>query len=186
MPTILPLVNIFSESLEIWSHRNATQDEMMEFYKKDGIFKHFVNDKLISKIESYLDAAKYVAEYVGDNTIESFINKQLDNDKNYYAWKKAMPSRTPTVLSDYQQKYPNYDRDSLNNAINELNCVLSVGQFLFHGGLWNSSNLEMTAVSPLSTSFDPRLAYMETIHNGKAYDREQIDLFVIKSKRIKN
>jgi len=178
----LPLVNVFSAPYEAWTTRNATLEEMHAHMRKHGYVLPFVNDSLVARISNHFDAAIYMSNSGADNGLESFIDSYLDRDVSYRALRKAMPSKTPAALFDFQQKYPNFSVLDVDREINSIGCALSEGQCLFHGGLW-PNNLEstVTLTSPFSTSLCPQVALRNAEWRGKAYDSGQIDLFVLRA-----
>jgi len=178
----LPLVNVFTTPYEAWYTRNATLEEMQKHMEEHGNMVPFVNDGLKARISNHLEAASYMAKNGADNGLEGFIDRHLDNDANYRALRNAMPSKTPAVLYDFQQKYPNYSAVDVDCEINNIGHSLSDGQFLFHGGLWpNPAASEIVLNSPFSTSFCPQVALRNAEWKGKAYDAGQIDLFVLRA-----
>ncbi len=178
----LPIVNVFSNPYEVWATRDATQQEMLDHYRKHGFFCSTVKDRLITTIANHVDAASYMAKYGADNGLENFINSFLYNSPDYKLFRKLMPSKTPQVLFDYQQKYPCYIIANVDKEINDIGNTLSDGQYLFHGGLWcNAISNTVVLISPFSTSFCPQVALRNAEWRGKAYDAGQIDLFVLRS-----
>lgn len=175
----LPLVNPFAVPYESWKTRMATQEEMIDACERTGQFIQFVNDELLAKIMTPFEAAKYIASVGADNGLGNHINLALDNDKNFACWRKTMPSKTPSELSYYQKKYPNYDFDRVNIEINMNGAILPEGQFLFHGGIWPNVE-DVVTDRPLSTTFCPQVALRNAEHKGKAYEENQIDLIVLR------
>jgi hypothetical protein len=178
----LPLVNVFTTPYEAWTSREATFEELQEQIRQDGHMCAFVNDKLKALISNHIDAAFYMAQYGVDIGLERFIDSFLDTSCDFKSFRQAMPSKTPNVLFDFQQKYPNFSFLDLNREINSIGHTLSEGQYLFHGGLWpNSALSEIYLTSPFSTSFCPQVALRNAEWRGKAYDAGQIDLFVLRA-----
>lgn len=137
-------------------------------------------------IKNCLDAAKYIAEREVDNRLDDFINAELDRNHNFVAWKKHMPSRTPRIMSRYQQEYQcynNYNMHYVDNVINSCGIYLPIGQQLFHGGQWWGKGEEVVTKRPLSLTFSPQVAMRNAEHLGKAYDAGWIDIFVVTIKR---
>lgn len=176
----LPIVDVFENPYESWTCRKASQEEMMAVYRATGKFETHIKDKLIAKIKNHLDAAKHMAKRGSDNGLENFIDRYLDNSVNYKELRRAMPSKTPKVLFDYQQKYPNYSVTEVDKEINSIGHTLSEGQYLFHGGAWlNGASNQFKLTAPLSTSFCPQVALRNAEWRGKAYDNNKIELFVL-------
>jgi hypothetical protein len=142
----------------------------------------FVNDSLKARVSNHVEAASYMADYGADNGLENFIDRYLDNDLSYKTFRQAMPSKTPTALYDFQQKYPHYSSADVDSEIKNIGHTLSEGQILFHGGLWpNRTMKEIVLTSPFSTSFCPQVALRNAEWKAKAYDSGQIDLFVLRA-----
>lgn len=176
----LPLVNIFPNPYEAWTHRDATQEEMIDFLNKNGFLCGSVRDKLIDIITTPLEAAVYIAKKWDDNSLASFINDNLDNDTNFKLWRQSMPSKIPKALSQYQTNYPNCDFEKVNDEIIKNGLTLSEGQFLFHGGIWpDHDKNKFVTDRPLSTTFCPQVALRSAEWKGKAYDANRIDILVL-------
>jgi len=183
---ILPLVNPFSEPYIIWNKREATQKEKEDYFSQHGRYLTEVKDTIKEKINTPLNAAKYIARVCHDVGLDNFINKALSKSDKYKQMRNSMPSKTPQEISIYQKSYPSYNIDNVNDAINNINSLLSNGQILFHGGSWFNDNLdEITTIRPFSTSFSPQVALRNAEHKGKAYDSNRIDLFVLNIKNSK-
>ena len=173
----LPLVNTFKIPYEAWTTKTPSIDEI----RKNGSLNLHVKDKLVATVCNPLEAAEYIIEKSIDNGLSNFINSALDNDICFKTWRRSMPSKTPKVLSDYQQKYNEYAFCNVDSAINEHGAFLSEGQILFHGGVFPRVNGDVfTTNRPLSTTLCPQVAICNAIHRGKAYDNGRIDLFVLR------
>lgn len=176
----LPVVNVFSSPYEAWTTRSTTLEEVQEHMQQHGCFLPCIKDSLKARITNHLDAAVYMAENGFDNGLEYFINSYLDRDLSYKTLRRAMPSKTPSELFDYQQNYPNFSKLEVIEAINQIGHTLSEGQFLFHGGGWqNNQSNQIILDAPFSTSFCPQVALRNAEWRGKAYDAGKIDLFVL-------
>jgi hypothetical protein len=177
----LPLVNVFSQPYEVWSKRNATQDEMIDFYNANGYFIPEVKDKLQEVIDSHFKAAEYIIKVGADNDLEYFIDEALDKSQNFKLMRNRMPKRTPKEIFNYQKKYHNCNFIKVNQAINKYGDILHEGQYLFHGGLWPKNSRKFKTDRPLSISFCPEVALRNALLGGKAYDANEINLFVLKA-----
>lgn len=176
----LPIVDVFENPYESWSYRNASTEEILEHNRTYGYFRSQVKDTLINTISNHLDAATHMAKVGADNGLENFIDRYLDDSANYKALRKNMPSKTPKVLFDYQQKYPNYTANEVDKEINNIGHTLSDGQYLFHGGSWLNGTLNrFQTTAPLSTSFCPQVALRNAEWKGKAYDNNKIEIFIL-------
>lgn len=176
---ILPIVDPFSQPFEVWTTRNATQEEMIANYRRTGVMYATTNDKLITTVTNGFEAAMYMAQVGADGALGNHVNHALDSDYNYKQWRLAMPRATPQGLKNYKSSYPHYDADQVNKEINEFGHYLSPGQVLFHAGVWPGGTSLVTD-RPLSTSFCPQVALRNADHNGKAYEAGRIDLLVIR------
>lgn len=177
----LPIVDVFETPYEIWTYRNATLDEGIQHLQEYGRPIFQVRDKLEKSISNAYEAAVHMALIGADNALEDHINKALNSSSNFKIWRQTMPSKTPIQLTNYQRKHI-FD-NSVVQEINKIDCILSDGQFLFHGGCWmgeNSIGTEYITSSPFSTSFCPQVALRNAEWGGKAYDAGVIDLLVLK------
>lgn len=177
---ILPLVNTFITPYELWSTRRPTQQENLDYYQKNGHFLPFINDRLEETVSTPLEAACYMAIKGADNALEHHIDEQLDNSQDYKFWRQCMPSKIPDSIRRFQQEYPHYDQVEVDSEINRSSNLLSEGQLLFHGGLWPCNTSHIKLNRPFSTSFCPQVALRNAEWGGKAYDADQIDLFVLR------
>ena len=178
----LPLINIFPYPYEVWSMRKATKNEMMKFYNENGYFTTEVKDKLTKVIDTPLEAAKHIIEVGADNGLENFIDKVLNTSQDFKVMRDSMPQRTPKEIFDYQKKYPHCNCVEVDQAINTHGDILAEGQYLFHGGLWpKASERQFITTRPFSTSFSPQVALRNAEWGGKAYDANEINLFVLKA-----
>lgn len=175
----LPLVDPFIQPYEAWTKKTPSIEEIMEIQKRTGKVSLHVNDQLIARVTTALEAAHHVGRVGADNGLGNHINYALDNDSNYAVWRRAMPSATPPGLKKYKSNYPAYDDAQVNIEIDAHGAFLSPGQALFHAGMWPGGNSLLTD-RPLSTSFCPQVALRNAEHKGKAYDADRIDLFVLR------
>lgn len=175
----LPLVDVFAEPYEVWSHRKPTQEESLEIFRKTGKIRSHVKDKLITTLDNPLSAAKYICFQGADNGLGKHINDALSKNANYATWQKAMPSRTPDNIARYQKSYIVSNLYEVDKEINTFGSCLSYGQVLYHGGSWRNFTSHFTT-RPLSPTFCPQVALRNSEHRGKAYDSNGIDLLVLK------
>lgn len=176
---ILPLVDPFSQPYEAWTTRTPSIEEIMEIQKRTGKVSLHVNDQLIARVTTGLEAANHIGRVGMDNGLGNHINDTLDSDSSYPVWRREMPSSTPPGLKNYKSSYPAYDAAQVNSEIDTHGAFLSPGQVLFHAGVWPDRNLLVTD-RPLSTSFCPQVALRNAEHKGKAYDANRIDLIVLR------
>ncbi|WP_186192804.1 hypothetical protein ACN262_28675 [Burkholderia gladioli] len=174
------IIDVFSTPYESWSYRKATQQEMMDHYREQGFFSTEIKDRLERRIGSAFEAADHTIRVRVDNALEGFIDRALADDFAFNALRQQMPSPTPVALDDYQSSYPNYDRLSVDQAINRFGVLLADGQYLLHGGCWFSDGNSFTTDRPLSTTFCPQIALRSAEWRGKAYDANRVELMVIR------
>ena len=179
LEVILPLVDPFIQPYEAWTTRTPSIEEMMEAQKRTGKVSLHMNDQLIARVTTGLEAANYIGSVGADNGLGNHINDALDNDSSYVVWRREMPSATPPGLKNYKSRYPAYDAVQVNSEINVHGAFLSPGQVLFHAGVW-PGGLSLVTDRPLSSSFCPQVALRNAEHRGKAYDANRIDLFVLR------
>lgn len=170
----LPLADPFTPPYEAWDERAPTLDEMIAA----GTHLFSVRTQLKARISDAYEAACYIAAVGADNAFGDFVSDALDKSAEYAQWQKAMPRATPPALSRYQQRYPHYDLAEAIQAIDAAGRLLSDGQRLFHGGLWNGPD-RFVSQRPFSTSLCPQVALRNAEHRGKAYDSGRIDLMVL-------
>lgn len=182
----LPIVDLFSNGCVLQKYEQRTHEERTEMLKdpKHLSVAEIIKGKPTEKIvlENHLQSTLYMAEKLYDENLTPFIVDMLDRSAEYKQWRQRMPSKTPKELSNYKNRYPKYNANQLDDEINKINCQLSEGQTLIHGGLWsNFSNSGDTALTkrPLSTSFCPQVALRNAEHKNKAYDSNRIDLMVL-------
>ncbi|MDM8358550.1 hypothetical protein [Pandoraea communis] len=109
LEVILPLVDPFIQPYEAWTTRTPSIEEMMEAQKRTGKVSLHVNDQLIARVTTGLEAANYIGSVGADNGLGNHINDALDNDSSYAVWRREMPSATPPGLKNYKSRYPAYD-----------------------------------------------------------------------------
>lgn len=176
----LPVINPFQSPYEVWITREPTIAEHLEYHRHSGkLCMPKIKVELHYKILNAKDAANHICDVGSDRGLSSFIEDQLENSSDFKVWQQSMPSETPKALEDYQRKMSTCNMTDVHNAIGDLGLTLTEGQYLFHGGHWNFGN-EFTTNRPLSTTFCPEVAYMETFHRSKNYDAGQIDIWVLK------
>lgn len=176
----LPLINTFIPPYEVWLKRETTLEERLDFIKNNQPLLFQIKEKLIRSIDNHFEAAEHILNMRVDNALENHINDCLHSSSECQMWKMSMPKETPKALYDYKNSYPNYDKQKVDEAINALGFCVSEGQKLFHGGLFNDAREYLTD-RPLSASFCPQVALRNAEWRGKAFDRGQIDIFVLKA-----
>ena len=179
MNTVLPLINIFQEPFIRWERRNLDPQEAINGkYSFEEIRAGVKTGNFIS-LNNYFESVFYVSKYLGDTMLTCFIESTLAENSVLKSWLREMPSVTPQILKDYQNKYHERDFLEVDVAIRKAMCVLSEGQTLIHGGLWWGKEDVVITNRPLSTTFCPQVALAETLHNAKAYYSDRIDLIIL-------
>ncbi len=175
-----PVVDPFDPPYEVWSERKMTDAEVLEHLKQFGHFASTTKDKLLGKIGAPIDAAVHAVAAVVDERLNSYLERQIASSPGYDAWRRAMPSQTPSAIAKYQKDFPNYDARAVDEAIARNDFCLPVGQALFHGGLWpNPASRSFVTDRPLSTTLLPSVALRNAEHGGKAYHAGEMQLMVL-------
>ncbi|WP_425624877.1 hypothetical protein [Agrobacterium radiobacter] len=146
----------------------------------DPILSPYTNGS--TTISTALEAANHIAVNWPDNGLENHICNALDASKVYKAWLKAMPTKKPPAIKTYQSNYDKRNDAAVDSEIIANGDTLDSGQILFHGGLWTGGKGSMVTTRPLSTTFNPNVAFVEVLHRSKAYDAGRLDLIVMTTK----
>lgn len=176
----LPLVDVFSSPLEVWDMRRPTLEEMMSA----GVtgFHTLIKDRLVAQINNPYNAANYTLLNRGCTRLDKLIEDQLNNSAAYKHMRSIMPSQTPRVLSDFQNKFQSIHFGNVSNSVDAVGKTLTDGQILFHGGFWPEAVGHKVASSrPLSTSFSPHMACQNADWTGKAYDAGELHLIILRA-----
>lgn len=169
----LPIIDIFEgKPFIVTKDRPATPEE----YLQSG--KMFVPVK-ICMLQNYHPAILCAFETLHTNQMATLVENILKENKEFKQWRSCMPSRIPDALSKYQKSYGKCDFKTVDKEINNIGYKLSEGQQLIHGGLWCDLSAQIPTDRPLSTTFCPKVAISETLHNGKAYDNDRIDIIIL-------
>lgn len=123
--------------------------------------------------------------------LENYIKESLVNNlSDYKTARDMMNSRTPRILSSYQNHYSTkINMTKVDKAITTAsnNNFLSDNQILFHGGqILNNINVgeSFTTSRPLSTSLCPKKALHNGEHLGKYYNYNCVNLIILTVKNI--
>lgn len=143
----------------------------------DPFANQYVADEIT--ISTMLEAANYTAIHGPDNGLGSHIENHLDVSKDFKEWVRSMPSKRPKSLKTYQTNYAKRLDHEVTADILSVGKNLSIGQTLLHAGLWVGGSGRMVTTRPLSTTFSPIVAFMNAIDQGKAYEANRIDFFVL-------
>lgn len=135
-----------------------------------------------TQINTALEAAKHVAAHGADNGLGDYICNVLDDSAIYKAWVKSMPTKKPSAIATYQTNYDRRNDAAVNNDILSYGDTLDVGQVLFHGGQWTGGTGKVVISRPLSTTFNPNVAFANALWKAKAYDAGRLDLIVLTTK----
>lgn len=177
----LPFLEVFNTPYEKWSQRVPTSDEMLAFAAEHGRFPVSLPDKLLEKITNCDEAANYIARVKSDNSLSEHINAALNQNNQFKLWQNKMPKQTPSALSRYQKDYENHNPNLVDIEINTIGETLSIGQTLFHGGIWPCPGKNTYRTTrPLSTSFCPDIAFNNARWHSKAYNAGAIHLWVLR------
>ena len=132
-------------------------------------------------ISTALEAANHIAVHYPDAGLGNYICNTLDASATYKAWRKAMPRKRPQAIATYQSNYDKRDDAAVNYDILTYGDTLDVGQILFHGGHWTGGTGTIVMNRPLSTTFNPNVAFVSALWKAKAYDAGQLDLIVLRT-----
>lgn len=168
---ILPLINVFQNVYKVYE---LPPKRVFE----NGTLRYCQQGTPKRKISNPYEAAIYMSTVLVDNGLEDHIDNYLSDSSAYKTWRRMMPSRTPRIFSQYQNNYPRFNVNELENELISIDAFLPIGQVLFHGGYWNYGN-ELILSAPLSTSFCPQVALRNGEHLYKAYNCGYLDLWVI-------
>ncbi|AUT92102.1 TPA: hypothetical protein ACKRXW_002970 [Proteus mirabilis] len=136
-----------------------------------------------TKIRSEFEAANYVAEHQAMSNINSDIDKTLRFSPQYPLWRKSMENYDPAIntseLKKYKQSPKQTDTKLIDNEIKFFNSTLSAGQKLFRFDYCSPNCNEIIQLKPLSTTFDPQVAFMQAIHNKQGGNFPTIQLWIL-------
>ncbi|MGH0214362.1 hypothetical protein NKY66_10650 [Sinorhizobium meliloti] len=132
-------------------------------------------------INTALEAANHTAEHGPDNGLGNYVCNVLDASADYKAWVNAMPTQKPKAIATYQTNFDKRNDADVNSAIVSYGETLSIDQILFHGGHWTGGTGSLVTSRPLSTTFNPVVAFMSALWKAKAYDAGRLDLIVLKT-----
>lgn len=123
--------------------------------------------------------------------LENYIKESLINNlSDYKTARDMMNSRTPRILSSYQNHYSTkINMTKVDKAITTASNTnfLSNNQILFHGGgILNALAIGESRLitRPLSTSLCPVKALYNGEHKGKYYDENCVSLIILTVKNI--
>jgi hypothetical protein len=170
----LGLIDPFSQPVQLWNKRDKTEQEMLA----SGDPRLKISVSLNATLRSPMCAVKYIAQHDEDQDINNHINDFLKTSEIRKNWQKSMPSKTPKQIGRYQKNPNSCDLDGVTQEINQIGKRLTPGQFLFHGGAWPCSASIITS-GPFSTSLCPKVAFLNALYNGKAYQNGRIDLLAL-------
>ncbi|PKG37078.1 hypothetical protein [Psychromonas sp. Urea-02u-13] len=175
------LMDSFSPPYQEWNERNPTQEEMLEEITLGNPPPRSVKLSLKSELSNYRAAAVYMINEVSNNRLEFHIDRYLRNSQHFQINLSAMPTEDPEFISAYKHLYPSCDFDLVSNDIATYGRLLPNGQYLYHGGyIPNNVGDTFKTCRPLSTSLCPQVAIRNADWRGKAFDRGEIHLAVIK------
>lgn len=175
------IVDPFSPPIEIWRDRWPTPEERLAHLQKNGSVSLKVRDTLACTLSNPVDAvARLLDGSVEREPLSSQIENRLQSNAAFRKWRAEMPSRTPAELARYQRMFRTHDRHQVDLAVRSTGFRLPVGQVLFHGGVWpDPKQRAFVTDRPLSTTLQPTVALNNALHNGKAFDRNVLELFVV-------
>lgn len=108
----------------------------------------------------------------GINSVQS-----LYGFKSTFPRKELVPAETKYIQKNSESRLLTpEEQEKLNDEIKAMQMCLTPGQVVFHAG---TDFLPEDIIEPLSTSFSPTVAYMNAIHNGKAYNAGKLVLYCL-------
>ncbi|WP_217541736.1 hypothetical protein [Vibrio metschnikovii] len=175
------LMNPFSTPYEEWNERNPTYEEMLEAISLGQPMPDSIKLSLKAKLSNHRDVGEFMLNEVANNRLEFHIDDFLRKSLEFKANLAAMPTEDPEHISAYKHLYPSCDFDLVSEDISSFGRLLPDGQFLFHGGYLPIGVGEVFVTDrPLSTSLCPQVAVRNGDWHGKAFDRGEIHLAVIR------
>ncbi len=127
------------------------------------------------RISNYKEAIYHMANTVADNALENFTDEQMEKSESVNEWHKKMPNKTPECIIKYQNENDKTVANSVTAEINKINCHLTNGQRILHGGKLPDGVVTTTA--PLSTTLDAQVAFREAEFNEKAFNNNEINIY---------
>ncbi len=177
----LPLINVFELPYEAWKTRDLAQEEIKQHFEETRQFNTCINESLEARIETHVDAGRYILIEGEDNGLENHISNHLRGSTDFNQILSRMPFPIPDSIQEYKERYPEYDSDQVCADIVNSGEALKEGQYLFYGGLCTAKEgVEIITEKPLSTSFCPQVALRNAEWRGKAHDSGEVHLLVLK------
>lgn len=144
----------------------------------------YEDDYYDCKLSTAYQAATHAAKTFGCDQGLSFHTD--DALKKQCSWLSFMPKVLPDVLDSYQCGSSFCSLNQVSEAINLNGCLVTAGQFLFHGGKWPVGYLRgamFETIRPLSTTLCPNIAMGVPQFHGRAYQNNALDLFVLRVRK---
>lgn len=175
------LIKPFSTPLEVWSQREATDEEFKQQLAQGGTpaKAQFYKDKLLTTITSEEEAAEAFLRYEQSKTnhrIKAHVIQQLKTSSAFKQWRHTLPGQTPKQLMQYKTSPSSCDMSLVDTEIKQNGLVLPRGQKLFRSAFWTGSK---AINQPMSTTFCPQVAISNLHFNAKAFDAGAVHLWVL-------
>lgn len=170
---MLAPIDLFAVPYEVREMLPASEEEL----RRTGRRNPYVATRLLNRITNALEAAVFIARQGTDPGLRRHVNDVLDESETFAAWRRAMPSSTPAIFTEYRDAHAACDFDAASAVIKAIGAKLSPGQWLFHGGRWPFPHV-MTD-RPLSTSLCPEVALNNAAFGGRAFEAGSIDLLAL-------
>ena len=117
------------------------------------------------KVNGPLELAEIMAVCHTDNAMPNSLHDALKKSNEYKLCKKSMPALGAVKnINVYRNQYSKHNAIEVNNEILKHGKLLTPGQVLFHGGMWQDGKRTpmlgqtITLPSLLSTSLCPQVA----------------------------
>lgn len=176
----LPLVDVFKTPYESWEYRELSLEEALVETNKNGVPTFSVKSKLIARINNHDEAARYMLQRQADNGLSAHVDNELAGSREFSEMTRAMPT-VPESLLAYKHDYRSCNLQRASADIAEFGHPLHEGQVLFHGGYFPyEPSKKLITDRPLSTSFCPQVALLNSLWQGKAFEVGEVHLLVLR------
>lgn len=164
-----------NKPLDLVKIRHATLEEMRQSKEKNFHSKS-IKKELLKQIDTNFDLVK--TTLLEDSVlIGSIVDEELSKNR---AFKEAQSPKTPKYINKYQKTNDKNIKEKINEEIVEHGKILEEGQVVLHGGgLGIKEDNTLIIDSPLSTTLNPLVAYLNHKHNNKAYDEGEININIL-------
>lgn len=140
----------------------------------------FVEEVSKKPIANYVEGVDFVVNHEDDSTaLGNYVDDVLKQKLKQPMWNAAFKIHVPPALAKYKKDYRNCDKAQADKEIKGLDITLTTEQLLYHGGVLNIADGAQT-LTPLSTTFNPLVAFVEAKDRGKAFDAGVVHINILK------